>query len=301
MEMEKTQINYPLRVLMTRQDFTVIEKRIFLKAFTQIEQGFNLQRDLFDSEIEVYLNYNDLDETNWERVKKAVRKLSTRTIEPIDNDERLVGKNWTSGYDIRKGRDLKITFNQKINDVLMELSRGYTKLQLELMLSLGSEYSQRLYEFLSHWYDVRRKEPFDLFEIRENLKVPSSYNLSKFKERVLDYSKRELEEKTNIKFDYELLKIRSRSFNYIQFFIKKVNIDSGYKPKGLDIEGLDEKSRKCYLKAKEYGVFYGNDLRVIVENKQKEFWKLHYNYQTLDITPSAGKVLVDLGLRESKY
>lgn len=302
MELTKTEFKYPLRVLMTKQEFTVIEKRIFLKAFAQIQTGWNVQQDFFKETIEVYLNYSDFEKENWTTVKKSLDKLVGRTIKPIDDKSKFDGLPWLARATAERNKGITIKFNREANEILMELSKGYTKLQLDLMMTLGSEYSQRLYEQLSHWSDIGRKEPFELDYVRDLIGVPSSYNLSKLRERVLDYSKKELAEKTNIVFDYELIKFRSRSFNYIQFFIKNNNVEVVKASQAIiDFDTLDEKSQRCYDKAKSYGINNERNLKTIVDSKQKEFWKLNALYQTMDVKPSAGKVLIDLGLRESKF
>lgn len=302
MEAHKPVLKYPLRVLMTKQDFTVIEKRIFLKAFAQIQTGWDLQGDLFKETIEVYLSYSDFERENWTTIKRSLEKLVGRTIKPIDDESDFVGLPWLARATAKRNEGITIRFNRDANEILMELSKGYTKLQLNLMLTLGSEYSQRLYEQLSHWSDVGRKEPFELDYIRDLIGVPTSYNVSKLKSQILDHSKKELAEKTNIVFDYELLKIRSRSFNYIQFFIKNTTVSNGKNnQRTIDFNVLDEKSQRCYDKAKSYGINNENDLKTIIEIRQKEFWQLNSKYLTMEKKPSAAKILIDLGIRESKF
>lgn len=292
----------PNKALLTRKDFTVLEKRIFLRAFAQIKQGMHVQESLFNDTIEVYFQYSDLNETNWDRVKTAVKKLQQRTIVVVDDNQDYEGWNWVTGVKAKKDEGITVRFNKDINPVLMELSEGYTKLQLGLMLTLTSEYSQSLYELLSHWHDIGKKQPFEVDYIRELLGVPGSYNLGMFRKRVLEVAKKELATKTNIQFEYELIKLRSRSFNYVQFFIKKTNVDKGRTSQlSVDFDTLDDKSRRCYDKAKSYGVNNEGDLKMIVDSKQKEFWKLNATYQTMEVKPSAGKILIDLGLRESKF
>lgn len=283
---------------MTRQDFTKLEKRIFLKAFAQINQGMNLQKDLFNQTIEVYFQFGEFGDSNWVQVKKAAHKLLQRTVVPIDNDTEFEGYNWVSGVKAKKNEGITVIFNNSVNEILMELSKGYTKLQLDLMMTLQSAYTQRLYELLSHWYDTGRKQPFEMDFIKEALNIPSSYSLTKIKERVFDLARTELAEKTDIVFDYEVIKVRSRSYNYVQFYIDKT---SAKKSNGLDLSILDERSKRCYERAKEYGINNEQDLKKIVDSLQDQFWKLNASYKHEGLTPSAGKVLVDLGLRQSQF
>ena len=73
-------------------------------------------------------------------------------------------------------------------------------------------------------------------------KEPEQYKqIGQFKEKVLDIAKRQINEHTDIVFDYELLKVRGRSFDTIKLFC-------GFaKPKlqmEIDFKGDIEKQKK---------------------------------------------------------
>ena len=54
---------------------------------------------------------------------------------------------------------------------------------------------------------------------RPERKEPEQYTkVSQLKEKVLDLAKRQINEHTDIVFDYELLKVRGRSFDTIKLF-----------------------------------------------------------------------------------
>ena len=61
-------------------------------------------------------------------------------------------------------------------------------------------------------------------------KEPEQYTkVSQLKEKVLDLAKRQINEHTDIVFDYELLKVRGRSFDTIKlFFVASQNLISNF-------------------------------------------------------------------------
>jgi hypothetical protein len=90
---------------------------------------------------------------------------------------------------------------------------------------------------------------YDIGELKEMLglkdpkgKEPEQYKqIGQFKEKVLDIAKRQINEHTDIVFDYELMKTRGRSFDKIKLFC-------GFsKPKlqmEIDFKGDIEKQKK---------------------------------------------------------
>ena len=70
-----------------------------------------------------------------------------------------------------------------------------------------------------HTYSIGElKEILGLKDLRG--KEPEQYTkVSQLKEKVLDLAKRQINEHTDIVFDYELLKVRGRSFDTIKLFL----------------------------------------------------------------------------------
>ena len=75
-------------------------------------------------------------------------------------------------------------------------------------------------------------------------KEPEQYTkVSQLKEKVLDLAKRQINEHTDIVFDYELLKVRGRSFDTIKLFcgFSKPNLQLQL---DIDFKGDIEKQRR---------------------------------------------------------
>ena len=94
-----------------------------------------------------------------------------------------------------------------------------------------------------HTYSIGElKEILGLKDLRG--KEPEQYTkVSQLKEKVLDLAKRQINEHTDIVFDYELLKVRGRSFDTIKLFVasQKPNLQLQL---DIDFKGDIEKQKK---------------------------------------------------------
>lgn len=297
MQKNVTILKYPIRALMTKQEFTVVERRILYLAMQQIKQGMGVQQNLFDKGFELSIPYSALEETNWNRFKKSIKKLEDKKLVFVDNDEEYESLRLVWKTQIKKNETVKVFFTSEAAFLLSELGKGYAALQFNLAMSLTSEYAQRMYELLSRWKDtgVWLNQEIDI--IRDLLNVPVSYNLSAFKLQVLDYTQKKLREHTDISFTYELRRL-GRSFTYIDFYItnqttKALFNDPVELPK-------DDRSERCLDHLKSLGIFRKDLQEIIIKEKQTEFWKWFVQYKQMTdkskINNPAGVLLKALGL-----
>jgi plasmid replication initiation protein len=105
-----------------------------------------------------------------------------------------------------------------------ELKNNFTSLQLKSVLSCNSKYAKRLYAIACQYRNVKfLPMPLDDFKKMLGLidkKGNDTYeNASNLKAKVLDIAKKQINENTDVTFDYKLTKVRSRSFNTIQLYI----------------------------------------------------------------------------------
>lgn len=68
--------------------------------------------------------------------------------------------------------------------ILNDLIGNYTKFELENFVNLKSSYSKNMFKLLKQWETKKEKE-FKVDELKDLLCVPTSYNNSKFNEKVL--------------------------------------------------------------------------------------------------------------------
>jgi plasmid replication initiation protein len=138
-------------------------------------------------------------------------------------------------YKIGKGYfDVKIS--EDARPYLFDLKNNFTVLQLKSALTCSSKYAKRLYALCCQWR-TRGDVTMTIDSLKEMLflkdpkgKDPEQFKMIfDFKRFVLDIAKEQINELTDIKFEYELIK-RGRSFTHIKIFIGK------QKPKQIEID-----------------------------------------------------------------
>ena len=103
------------------------------------------------------------------------------------------------------------------------------------MLGCTSKHAKRLYSLACQWRGTGG-HTYSIGELKEMLglkdpkgKEPEQYKqIGQFKEKVLDIAKRQINEHTDIVFDYELLKVRGRSFDTIKLFLWLLKPNSNF-------------------------------------------------------------------------
>jgi plasmid replication initiation protein len=121
------------------------------------------------------------------------------------------------------------SFYMKINEdarpYFFDLKNNFTLLELKSVLGCSSKHAKRLYSLACQWRGTGG-HTYSIGELKEMLglkdpkgKEPEQYErVNDFQKYVLDVAKKQINEQTDIVFDYELLKIRGRSFDTIKLF-----------------------------------------------------------------------------------
>lgn len=119
--------------------------------------------------------------------------------------------------------------------LLLHIGKGFTLYQMPIAMGLRSKHSKRMYELCCRWKD-KGGFSIELLELRQMLRLENKYkHVNLFRERVLDVAKNELKQSADVWFDYDMQKVKSRSFNYVYFTInhndlKAKNADKGVYP-----------------------------------------------------------------------
>ena len=175
-----------------------------------------------------------------------------KPIEIKDKDEHIIC-NWLAGAKLNIAGYVDIEIYSGLKPYLLKLQQEFTKYKLKNILFLHSAYSIRIYELLKQFENTKIKQ-ISIVEFREILKIPKSYQTKHLKPYILEPAKKELSEKTDIKFTYELKK-EGRRFKTIIFNIEHNEKNVDKKPikqlqkqqeeKHLSMEDL---AKECYEK-----------------------------------------------------
>lgn len=160
---------------------------------------------------------------------KFSKELLSKTIEVSFGKEILLTHRVISAKYEKSGGYIKYMLHPDLKPFLLNLRENYVSYKIENTLPLNSIYSFNLYPILKHKYNQCKphtKNPFisfemDLDEFKKTFQIPESYQLVHIKERILNKAKKELLEKTDIFFDYQLIKKCYKKFDTIIFTIAK--------------------------------------------------------------------------------
>ena len=187
-------------------------------------------------------NYQQLLESNEEMMSRVFK------IEEADGLRQIVLFSEIKYLDGTGSFDMVI--NEPARPYFFELKNNYTLLELKSALSCTSKQAKRLYSLACQWRGTGG-HTYSIGELKEILglkdprgKEPEQYTkVSQLKEKVLDLAKRQINEHTDIVFDYELLKVRGRSFDTIKLFcgFSKPNLQLQL---DIDFKGDIEKQKK---------------------------------------------------------
>jgi len=152
-------------------------------------------------------------------LKQITKKLLGRVFQTIENDK-LTQYNWISVAEYDEGV-VRIGLNPNLKPYLLQLKNNFTKYQLKNIVQLNSVYAIRIYELCKQYENIGNRT-FELKELKEILGITEkSYDIyNRFKEKVLEIAKREINAKTDLEIDFEGIK-KVRKVTSIKFRIKK--------------------------------------------------------------------------------
>ncbi|MFZ7936372.1 replication initiation protein [Bacillus thuringiensis] len=237
------------------QDLQIKENNIVSKSNTMIEANSRLnlveQKMLLclasniepnDRDFKTYTfpirQFHDLlglsGSTKYTELSKITKELLSKVIE-IRAGEELIQVSWLSSaiYNRNKGT-IDMRFDPLLKPFLLELSSKFTSYRLANVVKLKSTYAIRIYELLKQYEDLKERT-ISLENLRYYLDAMDVYpNYANFKQRVLKPSQKELEQKTDISFEFEEIKI-GRKVQKIRFIIRS------QKKKGNDLVRFEKK------------------------------------------------------------
>jgi plasmid replication initiation protein len=202
----------------------------------------------------------------------------TKSIVLEESEFSIKETTFLSYFHIDKKQDLiEVEFHKSLKPFLLQLNRRFTKLSLAKILNFNSQYSIRMYEILEskvNIYDKYKNRNLLEFEYKldelkeilsgeynnktEQIEIPKSYNLfANFKLKVIHVAYKELKEKGEYYFEYELIKT-GRAYTNIRFTIFK----NGEKIK----KDFIENRRTMLLSGKEKNLAM-EQIRRIIERK----------------------------------
>lgn len=229
-----------------------------LKLITAIIAGLDKNDEIGQEYIFPVKDFADILNASYgefyNEMKDAVDELLKKPLH-IDTDTGWIKANWISDAEYVDGKGvISFTIPKKLRPYLLAVQEKYLQYDIQNILNLKSQYVIRMYELIRDWYNQasrynNSKKVEKIIEVdwlRNILEVPKSYQYSSgIKLRILEKAKKELAEKTDIKFDYEEIKT-GRKVTHIKLIIEE----------NPNAKNDDKQNQYGFLKSKKAFVNY---------------------------------------------
>lgn len=209
----------------------------------QLDIMFMILASLKNNESQYQIHVTDIESItgrkwNIAQLTESTEGLLTRMFE-VEMEDGYTQFVLFQYFKYLKGtRTIEIKLSEISLPYFFELKNNFTHFQLKSVLDCSSSYAKRLYMLACQWRAIGKfPRPIPILELKKMLglvdkKGNEQYGeITGFKTKVLDIAKKQINEHTDIHFDYELYK-KGRSFTHIQLFVQ----DSKNKPEQLEID-----------------------------------------------------------------
>lgn len=245
-----------------RYDFTSCQLDILFMILSQLEIG-KTEYLIHTSDIEAITGRN----WNISQLTKSTELMLTRMFEIEDSTKYIQFVLFQSFTYLKGESTIVVSLSSTAYPYFFELKNNFTAMQLKSTLSVTSKYAKRLYALACQWRSVGKKR-FEIVELKKMLGLIDKKGNEQFTEitglktKVLEIAKKQINEESDIYFDYKLIK-QGRSFRWIEIFI---NTKMGQQ---LEINFEETISNQKYTsKIMAYGLSQAQ--ADIISNKEKE-------------------------------
>lgn len=206
---KKRPTNYQPNVFTeSRQEFTELEKKIVTLVVNQIGHLSLKGSPKIGSDMVFRVPFLELTKTNnHSKIADAAESLqSKRLIYRNDKTHQLdiITPFPRIRFDLIDGqRFIELTMFSAVVPHFAELGQRYTKYDIDVMLSLSSVYSQRMFEIVSMYYNRGQYQfSYAVERLMEMLNCPEQYTFNDLRKNSLLIAQRELQQKAGINLDW---------------------------------------------------------------------------------------------------
>ena len=218
-----------------KANWTRLEHRVVGMMISQLDkedEAFTPQRIYIKDLMELSgTDYGAL----YERAEAICSKLLKQEVyirDEIDGKRRYRGYSPIVMCEYVEGDGCIVAqFNEAMKPFLLQLKKRFTMYRLQNFMRLTSQHSMRMYELLKMRSDLRHLR-ITVKELRAILSCEHSYSrFSDFKRKVIDKTQKEVAEKTDIIFKYQVER-QGQTPTHIRFIIEDENEEQPRVPEG---------------------------------------------------------------------
>ena len=191
----------------------------------------------------------------------VIKKFWERDFSFTNEKGKVIMRRWLTDIIFHDGQGyLEIFYNPRIKSLLSDLKDHFTSYYLEKTIDFKSVYSIRVYELcIMNYKKIHKKNKcikfrIKILELKELLMLNSEYKLFfNFKNRVLEKSKVEINKYSDLKIDYDIIKL-GRSPYEVEFSVKLKKTEDDFKKAEVSLKNKDikEKERRTNHKPIHY-------------------------------------------------
>lgn len=228
-------------LIQARYNLTLNEQKIILYSISKINRRANSFSKI-KIELREFARLIGSTEKRYTEIREIVRELRNKEIIIKRGQNELI-TGWLSSIEyIDNEGAIEIEFSEKLVPYLLQLKEQFTSYDLKNVLFLSNKHAIRLYELLKQYENIGHRK-ISINEMREFLMLENKYQDNKnFIHGFLKRSINEINNKTDIKIEYELIK-ENRKITHIRFDIEPKNVDeySLFLNELYDIKDMQEK------------------------------------------------------------
>jgi hypothetical protein len=286
-------VKEPEELVLMKGDFS--ESALKLSAY--LIASLKQDEVIYKIKVKDYLERFDKKIGNYDYLHDVAKELTKKQFEIEDRFNKTFEiYNFVASVKY-KNSVLEIEFSRKLLVYLLEIKEKYLKYDIKNIMSLNSKYAIRLYKILKDKfeqesrYNKKAELTISIDDLRELLSIPKSYKFGNIKEQILEKTKQEFSESTDISFEYNGIKT-GRKMTHLKFYISSKNNEKLEIIQDIKKEKLGDnwKSwRQALLKKSDLVILLKDEIfelkdnylfkdnQILSSENSLEIWKYLYN------------------------
>lgn len=224
-----------------RMGLTLMEQKCVLYAISKVKPGDTILQE-YEFDIKEFYLICGIENESYTRLKKILKDLRDKSWWVITENGEETPVSWFNKVRISKqAGKVSVRFDDDMMPYLLNLREDgsfYTRYMLRYVLPLNCMYAPRLYELLKSYAKNNISWFFEIEKLKFLLDAEKYERWPDFRRRVLEPAVKEINDFTDIKVDYQLIKEGNRVCR-IRFFMEEKDIIDRFRAEAKGEELMD--------------------------------------------------------------
>lgn len=232
-------------IMNSSYDLSLEEQKIILTLASMV-QPTDEEFKPYKFKIADFINLLGIEnQSKYTKVPKITKELMKKVFE-IKEGKKTIQVSWLSSAEYEEGSGMvELEFSPKLKPYMLQLKKRFTQYQLSNILRMKSKYSPRIYEILKcNKFKHQEYIEMEIEELRRLLKTENVYpKYADFKRKIIIQVQRELQEVSDISFDFEEIKT-TRKVTSIRFYIKDNSVKKEAPKEKTSLDLLEQRIKE---------------------------------------------------------